>query len=168
MTPVQTLTAPFRKSALFSTPISECLDEIEPPPDSWDSCVSHYITSSADDNKVIHWRWWLAALVTWCGIGETSQVRLKHINHGIFMYKLLLDCWMTARKIHMHQHHHQSCWNSFMFMTHSQVSDVLGTFPITSQEWPFIVCGSTVCNSAQHSPKALLWCSVHIALVNHD
>ncbi|XP_022600119.1 sperm-associated antigen 8 [Seriola dumerili] len=33
VTPVQTLKAPFRKSALFSTPISERLDEIEPPLD---------------------------------------------------------------------------------------------------------------------------------------
>ncbi|XP_071323122.1 sperm-associated antigen 8 isoform X1 [Trachinotus anak] len=34
VTAVQTLKAPFRKSALFSTPISERLDEIEPPPDN--------------------------------------------------------------------------------------------------------------------------------------
>ncbi|XP_068430464.1 sperm-associated antigen 8 [Clinocottus analis] len=34
MTDVQNLKAPFRKSALFSTPISERLDEIELPPDN--------------------------------------------------------------------------------------------------------------------------------------
>ncbi|XP_072228400.1 sperm-associated antigen 8 [Leuresthes tenuis] len=34
VTPAQTLEAPFRKSALFSTPISERLDEIELPPDN--------------------------------------------------------------------------------------------------------------------------------------
>ncbi|XP_040013782.1 sperm associated antigen 8 isoform X2 [Xiphias gladius] len=34
VTAVQTLKAPFRKSALFSTPIGERLDEIEPPPDN--------------------------------------------------------------------------------------------------------------------------------------
>uniref|UniRef100_A0A665XBX2 Sperm associated antigen 8 n=1 Tax=Echeneis naucrates TaxID=173247 RepID=A0A665XBX2_ECHNA len=34
VTPIQTMNAPFRKSTLFSTPISERLDEIEPPLDS--------------------------------------------------------------------------------------------------------------------------------------
>lgn len=34
VTAIQTLSAPFRKSALFSTPISERLDEIDLPPDS--------------------------------------------------------------------------------------------------------------------------------------
>ncbi|XP_051267660.1 sperm associated antigen 8 [Dicentrarchus labrax] len=34
VTAVQTLKAPFRKSALFSTPISERLDEIDLPPDN--------------------------------------------------------------------------------------------------------------------------------------
>lgn len=34
VTAVQSLKAPFRKSALFSTPISEQLDEIHLPPDS--------------------------------------------------------------------------------------------------------------------------------------
>ncbi|GAA6213801.1 sperm-associated antigen 8 isoform X1 [Lates japonicus] len=34
VTAVQNLNAPFRKSALFSTPICERLDEIEPPPDN--------------------------------------------------------------------------------------------------------------------------------------
>ncbi|XP_047426118.1 sperm associated antigen 8 [Mugil cephalus] len=34
VTPIKTLNAPFRKSALFSTPISERLDEIELPPDN--------------------------------------------------------------------------------------------------------------------------------------
>uniref|UniRef100_A0A3P9IEZ6 Sperm associated antigen 8 n=1 Tax=Oryzias latipes TaxID=8090 RepID=A0A3P9IEZ6_ORYLA len=33
VTPVQNQKAPFRRSALFSTPLSEQLDEIEPPPE---------------------------------------------------------------------------------------------------------------------------------------
>lgn len=37
VTAIQTLKAPFRKSALFSTPIRERLDEIDLPPDNWDS-----------------------------------------------------------------------------------------------------------------------------------
>lgn len=75
VTAVQSLKAPFRKSALFSTPISEQLDEIHLPPDSWD-CMSddpiaslHYqllLKSKSILTGYCHSQWhleWLAAIV---------------------------------------------------------------------------------------------------------
>lgn len=48
VTAVKTQKAPFRKSALFSTPISERLDEIEVPPDNWDHIWDDPIASPQD------------------------------------------------------------------------------------------------------------------------
>lgn len=45
VTAIKSLKTPFRKSAFFSTPISERLDEIDLPPDNWDCISDDPITS---------------------------------------------------------------------------------------------------------------------------